>query len=101
MKVTLLVCDRCHREIPEEDADGHTLDVKLRYEAPEDGWRPFRRRTELELCPSCREAFAAWLGERATEIDGLRAEDPTEPDPLEALRARTAADGDGRPKVRS
>lgn len=75
MKVTLIVCDRCGREMPEDEVGDRTLELKLRYEDPRSGWRPLRERASLELCPQCREAFADWLGDRAEEIDGLGLED--------------------------
>ncbi len=88
MQVTLIVCDRCGRELPEDDAEDQMLDVKLRYHDPESGWRPIRKRASVELCPACREAFADWLGERGDAIEGLRLDGQTEEDLLGTLRMR-------------
>lgn len=101
MKVTILVCDRCGREMRENDVEDSKLDMTLKYEIPEDGWRPFRKRADVELCPSCRDAFVDWLGERGDTIDGLRLGDGEDADSVQKLRVEATAtggegDGNGR-----
>jgi hypothetical protein len=73
VKVTILVCDRCDREMRESEIEEAKLDLSLKFDDPESSsFLPMRRRERLELCPECREAFADWLGDRADRIAGLR-----------------------------
>lgn len=73
VKVTILVCDRCSREMREAEIEETKLDLTLKFDDPEaSSLLPFRRREQIELCPECREAFADWLGERADTMAGLR-----------------------------
>lgn len=97
MKVTIVVCDRCGREMRESHVEDTKLDLKLKYEDPDAGWRPFKKRASVELCPGCREAFADWLGEQGDAIDGLRTEAGDEdPEPARKLRVHAkTGDGDG------
>lgn len=73
VKVTILVCDRCNREMRESEIEESKLDLSIKFDDPESSsFLPLRRRETLELCPECREAFADWLGDRADTIAGLR-----------------------------
>lgn len=73
LKVTILVCDRCEREMRETEIEETKLDLTLKFDDPESSsFLPLRRREQIELCPECREAFADWLGDRADEVAGLR-----------------------------
>ncbi len=76
MKVTILVCDRCGRELNGEEVQDTKLDVALKFDDPGSSRLfPLRRREGIELCPSCRNAFADWLGDRGDAIPGLKLED--------------------------
>lgn len=73
LQVTILVCDRCSREMREAEVEDAKLDISLKFDDPEtSALLPLRRRERLELCPECREAFADWLGDRADQLAGLR-----------------------------
>lgn len=89
MKVTLVVCDRCGRELPEDAYGEKTLELKLRYHDPEGDWQLMRQRESIELCPPCRDSFAEWLGERGEAMEGLRANGSTEAAILETLQLRS------------
>lgn len=92
MQVTILVCDRCGREMENDAVEETKLDATLKYENPDGPWRPFRQRETVELCPSCRDAFADWLGERGDEIAGLRVNgDKAEADQMRKLRVHASA----------
>lgn len=96
MKVTIVVCDRCGKEMREQAVEDRKLDLKLRYESSEDGWWPFKERANVELCPGCREAFADWLGDQGDAIEGLRTEESEDPEPVQKLRVQAkATDGEG------
>lgn len=95
MKVTIVVCDRCGREMREETMEEAKLDLSLKFHAPGNSWLPFRRRESVELCPSCRDAFADWLGEPGKDIDGLRTGEDHEAEGVQKLRVQASSAGDG------
>lgn len=98
MKVTIVVCDRCGREMREDRVEDKKLDLRLKYEDPDAEWRPFKKRASVELCPGCREAFADWLGERGDEVDGLRTdvgEEDAKPARKLRVKAKATDGGDG------
>lgn len=73
LQVTILVCDRCGREMREAEVEDAKLDLSLKFDDPDtSSLLPLRRRETLELCPECREAFVDWLGDRGEAIAGLR-----------------------------
>jgi hypothetical protein len=90
MQVTILVCDRCNREMNKDAVEATKLDLTLKYDDPDGPWRPLRKREGVGLCPSCRDAFAEWLGDRGDELDGLRV-DGDEPERVQRLRVKASA----------
>lgn len=80
MKVTIIICDRCEKQLRNVERKENRLDVNLKFETPRNGWSLFKRRESLHLCPSCRSAFADWLGKRAETIRGLQGPATDEPD---------------------
>ncbi len=72
MKVTIIICDRCEKQLRNVERKDNRLDVNLKFQDPNGGWSLFKRRENLHLCPSCRSAFADWLGKRSDTIKGLQ-----------------------------
>lgn len=92
MQVTIVVCDRCGKEMRESEIEESKLDLTLKYDDPDGPWRPFKKRSSVELCPGCREAFADWLGGRGETIQGLRTRTGDEdPEPVRKLRVQAQA----------
>lgn len=95
VKVTILVCDRCGKKLRGEEAREAKLDLSLKFDDPETTRLfPLRRRETIELCPSCREAFAEWLGDRGDAIPGLRTDAEPAPSSVGATPATATASQD-------
>lgn len=71
MKVTMIICDRCDEHLRKVHRKETKLELTLKYHNEESDWSLFREREKIHLCPSCRDAFANWLGTRGNEIEGL------------------------------
>lgn len=96
MKVTILVCDRCEREMREAEIEQTKLDLTIKFDDPESSsFLPIRRREKLELCPECREAFADWLGESANRIAGLRTNGHADEATVHNVEVPAIAEDDG------
>lgn len=91
MKVTRVLCDRCEDELPEQRAEREGLELELRYDPrgrdPSllERLTPFGTSRKVDLCPTCRDAFADWLGESGERLPGLVEPPAEEPDGAEAV----------------
>ncbi len=92
LKVTMIICDRCDAHLRQVHQKESRLDLSIKYHDESQAWSLFRERKKLHLCPSCRTAFAEWLGARGDEIEGLRVD--SGPEAVQELDAYADEDGD-------